>query len=190
VLIGYVLVRNKQGRFNGLIGSLSYLPYFIPGIAFGAIYVVQFGRSIGPFPALYGTLTLLILAAVFRNLPFTSQAGQTAIKQISNELEEAAEMTGAGFWRRLSGITVPLAARGILAGSVLVFIKMVRDLSLVVLLVTPTTSVLSMVAFQYASEGFTQFANAITVIIATLAITATLLVNRLQGTSQPWVKES
>ncbi|RMF05031.1 MAG: iron ABC transporter permease, partial [Chloroflexi bacterium] len=87
ILIGYVLVRNKGGRFNSLIDSLSYLPYFIPGIAFGAIYVVQFGRSIGPFPALYGTLTLLILAAVFRNLPFTSQAGQTAIKQISNELE-------------------------------------------------------------------------------------------------------
>lgn len=190
VVIGYVIVRNKNSPLTSLINSLSYLPYFIPGIAFGAIYVAQFGRPIGPFPALYGNLALLIIAAVFHNLPFTAQAGQTAIKQISRELEESATMTGAGFWRRLSSITVPLAARGILAGAALVFVKMVRALPLVVLLVTPTTSVLSIVAFQYASEGFEQFANAITVIIAALSITATLLVQRLQGISQPWLRDN
>ena len=70
------------------------------------------------------------------------------------------------------------------------FVKMVRALPLVVLLVTPTTSVLSIVAFQYASEGFEQFANAITVIIAALSITATLLVQRLQGISQPWLRDN
>ena len=45
------------------------------------------------------------------------------------------------------------------AGAVLVFVKIVRDLSLVVLLYTPATPLLSVVAFRYASEGFVQFAN-------------------------------
>ena len=187
LLIGYVTIRNRGSRLNRLIESLSYIPFFIPGIAFGAIYVAQFGRPIGPLPALYGTFLLLILSASIYNLPFTSQAGRAAMSQIAYELEEAASMAGAGFWRRLTDITLPLALRGIVAGAVLVFVKIVRDLSLVVLLVTPTTSVLSVTAFHYASEGFTQFANAITVIIAFLSISVTLLVGRWEGSAQPWL---
>ena len=187
LLIGYVTIRNRGSRLNMLIESLSYIPFFIPGIAFGAIYIAQFGRSIGPLPALYGTFLLLLLSASIYNLPFASQAGRAAMSQIAFELEEAASMAGANFWRRLMGITLPLALRGIVAGAVLVFVKIVRDLSLVVLLVTPTTSVLSVTAFHYASEGFTQFANAITVIIALLSISVTLLVRRWEGSAQPWL---
>ena len=187
LLIGYVTIRNRGSRLNMLIESLSYIPFFIPGIAFGAIYIAQFGRSMGPLPALYGTVFLLILSASIYNLPFASQAGRAAMSQIAYELEEAASLAGANFWRRLTGITLPLALRGIVAGAVLVFVKIVRDLSLVVLLVTPTTSVLSVTAFHYASEGFRQFANAITVIIALLSISVTLLVRRWEGSAQPWL---
>lgn len=63
-----------------------------------------------------------------------------------------------------------------------------RDLSLVVLLFTPTTPLLSVLAYRYASEGFTQFANAITIVILVISIAATLLANQLQAKSQPWLK--
>jgi iron(III) transport system permease protein len=81
---------------------------------------------------------------------------------------------------------VPLTIRGLIAGAVLMFVKMLRDLSLVVLLVTPATFTLSMLAYRYASEGLGQFANAITVIIAVIAIVITWIADRLQGASQPW----
>ena len=97
-------------------------------------------------------------------------------------------MAGAGLFRRLVRIIIPLSSRGLLAGAVLVFVKMVRDLSLVVLLVTPATPLLSVVTYRYASEGFTQFANAITVIIAVISVGATVLARRLQGAAQPWVE--
>jgi iron(III) transport system permease protein len=83
---------------------------------------------------------------------------------------------------------VPLALRGLVAGGLLVFVKIVRDLSLVVLLFTPTMPVLSVLAYRYASEGFTQFANAIAVVILALSIGMTLIANRLQAKSQPWLK--
>ena len=95
-------------------------------------------------------------------------------------------MAGAGLGRRMGRIVVPLAARSLLAGSVLVFVKMVRDLSLVVLLVTPANQLLSVVTYRYASEGFAQFANAITVLIAPISVAAPILARRLQGASQPW----
>ena len=43
-------------------------------------------------------------------------------------------------------------------------------------------------AYRYASEGFIQFANAITVVILVISIAATLLANQLQAKSQPWLK--
>jgi iron(III) transport system permease protein len=108
---------------------------------------------------------------------------------VSGELEESARLTGAGFARRMMAITVPLAIRGMAAGGILIFVKIIRDLSLVVLLFTPTMPVMSVVAYRYASEGFGQFANAITVVILVISIAATLLANRLQTKSQPWLKD-
>lgn len=188
LLIGYVVTRGKGSRVAGLVGTLAFVPFLIPGLAFGAVYISQFGQRIGPLPALYGTFALLVLAGVAYTLPFAAQSGRGAVSQVAVELEESAILTGAGLARRLGRIVAPLAVRAMLAGAVLAFVKMVRDLSLVVLLVTPTTPVLSVITFRYASEGFAQFANAITVIIAAISIAATLLAQRLQGAVQPWTE--
>lgn len=110
------------------------------------------------------------------------------IQQVSGDLDESARMTGAGFLRRLLAITVPLAIRGLSAGALIVFVKIVRDLSLVVLLFTPTMPLLSVLAYRYASDGFTQFANALTVVVLVISVAATLLANRLQAKSQPWLQ--
>jgi iron(III) transport system permease protein len=187
--IGYISNRSTNKHLSNLVGVFSYIPFLIPGMAFGAIYIAQFGRPIGPLPALYGTFTLLILAGAAKTLPFASQAGGAAISQVSAELEEAATIFGARLSRRLVSIYFPLISKGLFAGAMLVFVKMVRDLSLMVMLVTPTTTLLSVEAFRYASENFTQFANAITVIISSLSIGATLLVDRVQGASQPWLEK-
>jgi iron(III) transport system permease protein len=175
LLIGYVAARGRAGWLGNLVGLLSFLPFLIPGIAFGAMYIVQFGQPLGPIPALYGTLAILVLAGTAHTLPFAAQSGRAAMSQVSGEIEEAAVMTGASFWRRLVSILAPLTLRGLTAGAVLVFTAMARDLALTVLLVTPTTTLLSVVAFRYASEGFAQFAAAITLMIALLSVGATLL---------------
>ena len=188
LLCAYSVARHRGGWMAAAITQVSYLPLLVPGIAFGAAYIAYLGAPIGPFPALYGTFALLVIAATGYLLPFAVQTGRAVIQQVSGELEESARITGAGFARRLAAITVPLAVRGLVAGGILIFVKIVRDLSLVVLLFTPTMPVLSVVAYRYASEGFAQFANAITVVILALSIVASLIANRLQAKSQPWLK--
>lgn len=188
--VGYVVSRLKDARpITTGIGVLAFLPFLIPGIGFGAAYIAQFGTSIGPIPALYGTFAILVLAGAAYTLPYAAQAGRAGVGQIAPDLEESATMAGAGLGRRLGRIVVPLASRGLIAGGVLAFVKIVSDLSLVVLLVTPATPLLAVQTYRYAAEGFTQFANAITVIIAVIAIAATVLARRLQGRAQPWVEE-
>lgn len=187
LLASYTTARYRKGWMSAAITQISFLPLLVPGIAFGAAYIAYLGAPIGPFPALYGTFALLVIAGTAYLLPFSVQTGRAVIQQVGGELEESARITGAGFVRRLAAITVPLAARGLAAGGILIFVKIVRDLSLVVLLFTPTMPVLSVLAYRYASEGFGQFANAITVVILLVSIAATLIANRLQAKSQPWL---
>ncbi len=187
--VGYVVSRLKGAKWlTSTIATLSFLPFLIPGVALGAAYIAMFAAPIGPIPALYGTFAILVIAGAAYTLPFAAQSGRAAVGQIAGDVEEAATMTGAGLTKRLARIVIPLSARGLFAGAVLVFVKMVRDLSLVVLLVTPATPLLSVVTFRYASEGFAQFATAITVIIATISVAATLLARRLENAAQPWAE--
>ena len=189
LLVAFALARYRGGWLSGVINQLSFVPLLVPGIAFGAAYIALFGAPVGPLPALYGTFALLVLAATAYLVPFSAQTGRAVIGQVSGDLDESARLTGAGFFHRLWAITVPLAVRGLSAGALIVFVKIVRDLSLVVLLFTPTMPLLSVLAYRYASEGFTQFANAITVVVLVISIAATLLANRLQTKSQPWLKD-
>ena len=188
LLASYTTARYREGWASAAITQISFLPLLVPGIAFGAAYIAYLGAPIGPFPALYGTFALLVIAGTAYLLPFSVQTGRAVIQQVGGELEESARITGARFAHRLAAITVPLAIRGLSAGGILIFVKIIRDLSLVVLLFTPTMPVLSVVAYRYASEGFAQFANAITVVILFISIAATLIANRLQSKSQPWLK--
>lgn len=184
--LAHTITRHKGTLLANVLSQLAFLPLLIPSIAFAAAYIALFGAPLGPLPSLYGTFALLVIAAAAHNLPFSVQAGRSVLGQISTDLEESARLTGAGPLRRMWAITFPLAIRGLLAGAILVFVKMVRDLSLVVLLFSATSPVLSMVAYRYAAEGFMQFANAITVLILVICLAASLVAQALQSRVQKW----
>ena len=187
LLISYVITRSRGPRpLLGAMSLISYVPFLIPGIAFGAAFIAQFGAPIGPLPSLYGTFALLVIAGIAATIPFAVRSATAALSQVSRDVEESAAMAGAGLTRRLRSIIAPLTARGLLTGGVLVFVQMVRDLSLVVLLATPAMPVLAVLTYQYSSENFTQLANAVTVVIAVISVGVTLLARRAEGAAQPW----
>lgn len=187
LLISYVLTRTRGPKWLlGSMSAVSFVPFLIPGIALGAAFIAQFGAPVGPFPSLYGTFAILVLAGIAATIPFSVRAATSALSQVSRDVEESAVMAGAGLFRRLRSIIAPLTARGLFTGGVLVFVQMVRDLSLVVLLATPAMPVLAVLTYQYSSENFTQLANAVTVIIAVISVAATILARRLEGATQPW----
>lgn len=180
--IGYLTAR-RRGPVTTAVSALSYAPYFVPGIALGAVYISMFATSWGPVPSLYGTPALLVIAGLVATLPFATQAGRGAVAAVGQPLEEAASLAGAGLARRLGRIVAPLTYRPLLAGAMLIFVKMVRDLDLVVLLVTPATDLLSIVTYRYASDGRIQLANAASLLMAALSIAVFVAVRRLQGTA-------
>mgnify|MGYP002261574970 CR=1 FL=1 len=50
VILGYAIVKGRGTRLARLVEQLAFIPYVIPGIAFGAVYISMFARRIGPIP--------------------------------------------------------------------------------------------------------------------------------------------
>jgi len=110
-VLGYVISRTRKGVLGRFLEQLSFLPYLIPSIAFGAIYLSMFSQRQLFMPALYGTLALLVLISVVKYLPFSTRSGISNMMQIGLELEEAGAIEGAAFSTRFSRIIMPLAKK-------------------------------------------------------------------------------
>ena len=175
LVIAYIVVRRRGNPLARLLDQVAFIPFLFPSIGLSAMYLTMFAEPHGPIPALYGTFTLLILISVVNRLPYSVKTGTTAITQIGRELEEAAELTGASWMMRFRRIVAPLASSGVLSGMMVSFVGVMRELSLIILLVTPSTRVLMTVGFAYAEQGVTQLSNALVLIVAVLTIIGELL---------------
>lgn len=71
VLLGYAIVKGRGTRLSKLVEQLAFLPYVIPGIAFGAVYIAMFVKPLGPLSELYGTFTLLVLVSIADKIPLS-----------------------------------------------------------------------------------------------------------------------
>lgn len=169
IVIGYVIVKRRNSVTGTVLEQLAFAPYLIPGIALSAIYLTMFAKPGLLIPSLYGTLTLIILITIVKDLPFATRSGISNMFQISGELEEAAQIQGASFFRRFFKIMFPLTKQGLLSAFLIAFISAMKQLDLVLLLVTPKTGTLATITYEYADTGYPQFANAIMLII--IAIT-------------------
>ncbi|EKF20550.1 ABC transporter permease [Nitratireductor pacificus] len=175
LIIAYIVVRRGDNPLARLLDQIAFIPFMFPTIAFGAMYLTLFAQPVGPIPALYGTFTLLILISVVSRLPYSVKTGVSAITQIGKELEEAAELAGASWSLRFRRIVMPLASSGLVSGMMVSFVGVMRELSLIILLITPSTRVLMTVGFGYAEEGLTQLSNALVLIVAVLTMIGELI---------------
>ena len=176
LLVGYAVVRGRGARLSKWLESIAFAPYIFPSIALGAIYIGMFSTNIGPIPALYGTFTILILITVIKNLPFTSRTGIAAILQIHQSLEEAARVHGIGWFRRMLRIIIPLSMSGLVAGMLLTFITAMRELSLIILLISPGNMVLTGLIFSYQEQDMAQHSSAVTLMLVLIIISISVIV--------------
>ncbi len=183
LLVGYAVVRGRGLRLSRWLEGIAFAPYIFPSIALGAIYIGMFSTPFGPIPALYGTFAILVLITVVKNLPFTSRTGIAAMLQIDKSLEEAARVQGIGWLRRMSRIIIPLSMSGLVSGMLLTFITAMRELSLIVLLLSPANMVLTGVIFSYQEQDMAQHSGAVTLLLVSIIIGVNVLVRVLSGSA-------
>ncbi len=179
LFVGYMIVRSPIKIVGAFLKQVTFPPYLVPGIAFAAAYLSMFAEPRGPIPSLYGTTWILIIALFASQMPFASRAGIAATMQMGQEPEEAAKIVGASWWRRMFAIVLPIHKGSLVSGILLPFISGIKGLSLVILLAVPGTDLLTTYAVRLVDYGYTQAANAVSVMICVIAFVGTWVVQKL-----------
>ncbi|WP_156762079.1 ABC transporter permease [Microbacterium karelineae] len=179
LLVGYVVARTPAGWLGTTLRAITFVPYLVPGIAFGVACLTLFAVQRGPIPALYGTSILLILVMIADEMPFASRAGTSAMMQLGREPEEAAQTLGAGWLTRMRRIVLPIQRNALASAILLPFVSGVQGLSLVIVLATPETQLLTTLSMTLVDNGYTHAANGVVVIICAVALLGTWCARRL-----------
>ena len=121
--------RNWPGK--SFVETFVSLPLVLPPVVTGLVLLQLFGKR-GPLGhwlhAQFGievvfTWKAVMLALGVMSLPLLVRAARTAIEEVNPTLEQIARTLGAGEWRVLFTVTLPLARRGIFAGVLLAFAR-------------------------------------------------------------------
>ena len=178
ILVGYGVAKRRGSRLASWVNSLSFFPYLMPSLAFGAIYL-----SMSSHVAWLRGFALLALVGSVKYLPFASRSGVNAMLQLSGEIEEAALITGVPWWKRMVRVIFPIQKSSFLSGYLLPMVSCMRELSLFVLLVPTSNTILTTMLMQYSEKGWAQFGNAINLLIIVVVLLVNLTVNKLTGAS-------
>jgi molybdate transport system permease protein len=133
IAIGWLLARSRwPGR--DLLGALFSLPLILPPTVLGYYLLVALGRQspIGVWLDAVGlplvfTWRGAVVASSIAAIPLIVQSARAALESVDSELENVARTLGRSEWDILATITLPLAWRGLFAGTMLCFARALGD---------------------------------------------------------------
>jgi iron(III) transport system permease protein len=144
VVLGYLSLR-KLVWGHRYLAFLATAPVAIPGIVLAVGLFLSYTQ---PPLVLYGTLWIIFLAYVTKELPVGYQQVAASLKSVHPELEDASRIFGATRLRTLLDITAPLIRNGVIATWIFIFIGSIRELSATILLFTARTKTISVTMFD------------------------------------------
>lgn len=178
-LISYVLVRTRlYGR--GVVDVLSWLPWALPGVLISLALLWAVLGSGDYVKLVYGTVSLLVVAIVIKEMPLGTQIIKASVLQISNELEEASSTAGATRFVGFRRILLPLLKPTMIAVGIIVFISAARDIPTVIFLSTNQSRTLSLLMLDYIADANQEKAAVLGVFLV-LLIFMLLLIGRFLG---------
>lgn len=142
------IVERTDLRGRRLLEYVTTAPVAIPGIVFATGFVWAY-----VYTPLYATIWILVAAFVASYLPHANRITSASLLQIDRTLEEAATVSGATQRVTMSRITLPLSRPALLSGWILVFVLVSREINAAIILVSPRTMVLSVLAYDYVQFG-------------------------------------
>ena len=148
-LIAYITNRNlfRGARY---LSFFALAPLVIPGIVLAVGLFIAYTR---PPLVLYGTVWILFVAYLTKEMPIGFSQAESTFKSIHPELEDASRIIGANRLTSLIDVTAPLARSGLIAAWSFIFIGVIRELSASILLFAPKSKVVSVVIFDLKEEG-------------------------------------
>ena len=183
LVLGFAAARfavRGRARLGGVLETLLSIPWALPGTVFAVALSTTFSVHapwIGRF-VLVGTAAILPLGYLVRNLPLTGRAAFAGFRQLDPAIDEAAASLGAGRWRRMWRVDLPLLAPALAAGASLAFLTALGDFVISIVLYTYETRPISIEILSSLRLQETGVAAAYGVVLAALSAVAFFLWNR------------
>ncbi|NKN36302.1 iron ABC transporter permease [Agrobacterium sp. a22-2] len=182
VLTAYALTRGPS-RFTTIVSAMIEIPYALPGIVISVAFILVFAA---PIPLLgvtiYGTIWIILAAYVSSFFAVGLKPVISAFRQLDPALEEAARLSGAGLYRRLVDIIVPLIAPAAGASVVLVFLIACNELTVSALLWSAGTQTLGVAIYNLDDSGSYDLAAALSVLVVGMVTVLMLLLELMAAT--------
>jgi molybdate transport system permease protein len=182
VAVAWIFAR-KNWPLKSLSETVVLLPLVMPPVSTGLILLEIFGRRSPVGRWLYDRGVEIVfnwkgvlIAMAVMSFPLLVRTVRTSFSDVNPRLEQIAATLGASAPRIFFVITVPLAFRGIIAGSLLAFSRALGEFGATILLagnIPGRTQTLSLAIFNYVQTGREQEAYmllGITVFIAFAAV--------------------
>ncbi len=172
VALAYFVVWRKTALMRWL-NVAAELPYALPGVVLSIACILLFLK---PLPvlglSLYNTIWILLVAYLARFLVLGLRPVIAGYQQLDRSIEEAAQVAGAGFLRRLRDVILPVMGPVAAAGAILVFLTAFNELTLSALLWSSGAETLGVVVFSFEQGGESPYAAALSLL--TIVVTMTL----------------
>jgi molybdate transport system permease protein len=184
IALAWLLAR-RHWRGKILVETFVALPLVLPPVVTGLALLQLFGRR-GPlghwlhdrlgFEIIF-TWHAVVLALAVMSFPLLVWMLRTAIEEVNPALEQMARTLGANSWRVFFTITLPLAKRGLLAGTLLAFARALGEFGATILVagnIPGQTTTLAVSIYQSVQLGDDQHAWMLAGVSASLAFVALL----------------
>jgi molybdate transport system permease protein len=125
------LIARRDWPGKAIVETVVMLPLFVPPVATGLVLLMLFSRrgllgsvlQRGLGLEIVFTWRAVVLACAVMSFPLLVRTAQAAFQGVSARFEDIARTLGASEWRVFLTISLPLAARGIVAGAILAFAR-------------------------------------------------------------------
>ncbi len=176
LIMAYLLKRtNVKGKgvpdFLITVGSGS--PSVVIALALIMTMSGRFGINI------YNTMFIMVVAYMIKYMMMGMRTVVSAFSQISPSLEEAAQISGSGWIRRLKDVVFPLIVPSIVAGWFLIFMPCFYELTMSNLLYSNNTKTLGVELFTYQTYHSQQTASALASGILIMVIVLNYVLNKV-----------
>jgi ABC-type spermidine/putrescine transport system permease subunit II len=169
---GYALARRSL-PLRGLILLAFLLPQAFPSLAV-YINVARIFYGLG----LNGTIMGVVLVHTMHGLVFAVWIATAAFAAVDRELEEAARNLGASPLQAFRAVTLPLAAPGIMASAIFVFLESLDEFTGTYFVGVPDVTTLPLLLFTASMEGNYQIASITALILLVPSVGFMLFIER------------
>lgn len=161
VFLGYFLTW-RRGPLVRLLHFGSEAAYTLPGITLGVAMILLFLRPLpGIGVSIYGTPWIILAAYVAGFFALALRPVLSGYAQIDRALEEAAQVAGAGFLRRMRDVIWPLIAPTAIAAAVIVFMTAINEIQTSILLISSGTRTIGPMIIFLEEGGASTLAAAV-----------------------------